>query len=92
MNSIDIDHQHSYSKEEAWERAELMLEELAQNYGLEIEHDGESLISFSGSGIKGTVTIDHDKINISAILGFLMVAMKPVISSEIKRKLEQKFS
>ncbi len=91
MSSIHILHSHSYDKETAWEKAEEMLEEIASDYGLTIEHDGESEISFSGSGISGDVTINHNEIHFSATLGFLMTAMKPVITSAIQRKLDDKF-
>jgi len=91
MNSINILHSHSYSKDDAFVKAEKMLEELADKYGLEVEHDGEGHISFSGSGITGTVAIEHNEVHFTATLSFLMIAMKSVISSEIKRKLDNIF-
>ena len=91
MSSINILHSHSYDKKTAWEKAEEMLEEIANDYGLEIEHDGESEISFSGSGIKGEVVINHNEIHFSAVLGFLMAAMKPIITAAIQKKLDAKF-
>lgn len=91
MNSIFILHSHSYDKKTAWIKAEEMLEEIASDYGLKIEHDGESEIAFSGTGISGEVVIKHNEIHFSAILGFLMIAMKPVITSAIQKKLDAKF-
>ena len=91
MNSINIEHKHSYDKATAWEKAEEMLEEIANDYGLEIEHDGESEISFTGTGITGEVSIKQNVIHFSAILGFLMVAMKPIITTAIQKKLAEKF-
>jgi len=91
MNNINIHHSHSYDKKTAWDKAEEMLEEIANDYGLTIEHDGESEISFSGSGIKGEVLIGHNEIQFSAVLSFLMVAMKPVITTAIQNKLDAKF-
>ena len=92
MNSIIIVHNHTDDKVTACEKAEQMLEDLANTYGLNIESNGDGVINFSGSGITGTVEINHNKINISAKLSFLMIAMKPVISDAIKNKLEEKFS
>lgn len=91
MSSIKIKHQHSYDKATAWNKAEEMLEEIANDYGLEIEHDGESEITFKGSGISGEVSIKQNVILFSAALGFLMAAMKPVIAAAIQKKLEEKF-
>ena len=91
MNSIKIFHNHSYDKNTACDKAEQMLEDLASNYGLSIESNGDGAISFSGSGITGTVTIDHNEIHISVKLSFLMIAMKPVISNEIENKLNETF-
>ncbi len=91
MNSIHILHSHSYDKNTAWDKAEEMLEEIADDYGLTIEHDGESEISFKGSGISGDVTINHNEIHFTATLSFLMIAMKPVITSAIQKKLDAKF-
>lgn len=92
MNSIKILHNHTFDKQTACDKAEEMLEDLANNYGLEIDSDGNGFISFSGSGIKGQVEINHNIIELSATLSFLMIAMKPVIVTEIKKKLDRKFT
>jgi putative polyhydroxyalkanoate system protein len=92
MNTIYVSHTHAFDKDTACEKAEDMLEELAANYGLKVDSDGTGLILFEGTGIKGSVEINHDDICISAKLGFLMVAMKSVIANEIKNKLEERFS
>lgn len=91
MNSIDILHQHSYDKKTAWQKAEQMLEEIASDYGLDIQHDGESEITFTGSGISGEVFVQHNSIHLVATLGFLMIAMKPIITAAIQKKLTEKF-
>jgi len=92
MNKIQISHYHNEKKGSACDKAEQMLNDLANDYSLDIESDGSGYITFSGSGITGTVTIDHEEISISAKLGFLMVAMKPIISSHIEDRLKQNFS
>lgn len=91
MSLIDIVHSHSYDKVSACERAELMLEDLANDYGLKIESHGGGCIDFTGSGISGSVTINNNEINITAKLGFLMAAMKPMISNAIETKLKERF-
>jgi putative polyhydroxyalkanoate system protein len=91
MNTIQILHTHPYDKESASQRAEEMLEDLANDYGLEIQTFDDGSIEFSGSGISGNVIIDHNKIQLSAKLGFLMVAMKSVIANAIEEKLKEKF-
>jgi putative polyhydroxyalkanoate system protein len=92
MNSIKIKHEHSCEHRDlACEKAEAMLEDIANDYGLEISHDGEGNFQFRGSGIKGSVIIDHEHINLDASLGFLMSAMKSVIENGIKKKLNKSF-
>ncbi len=92
MNTISITHKHNNSKENACSKAENLLEELSNKYGLSIETDGEGFIKFSGSGISGNVQICKDEINLQAKLGFFMSAMKPIISTEISNKLDEYFS
>lgn len=92
MSNINISHKHGQDKHTACDIAESMIDELAQNYGLTINSNGEGHIEFNGSGINGTVEIDHECVNISAQLGFLMAAMKPAISNAIESKLHEKFA
>lgn len=91
MNLIEILHNHSYDKQSALQRAEHMLDDLANDYGLEITSHGDGCIDFKGSGISGSVIIDHNEIRFNAKLGFLMAAMKPVISNAIEEKLKENF-
>ncbi len=91
MNLIEILHTHSYDKQSALLRAEHMLEDLANEYGLEIQSHGDGCIDFKGSGITGSVIINHNEIHFNAKLSFLMIAMKPVISNAIEEKLKENF-
>jgi putative polyhydroxyalkanoate system protein len=91
MNSIDIIHRHSYDQKSACERADHLLDDIAQDYGLDIESSGDGYIKFTGSGISGYVEIHHNEIRFTATLGFLMIAMKPVIANAIQKKLNEKF-
>ncbi|MCF6288480.1 MAG: polyhydroxyalkanoic acid system family protein [Proteobacteria bacterium] len=92
MNKISISHSHNYDKTTACEKAESMLEDIAQDYNLDIETDGDGSITFNGSGISGDVVICHNKVTLNATLNFLMVPMKSVISTAIQEKLDKKFS
>ena len=92
MNIINISHTHSYDKETACSKADEMLEELAEKYGLSIETNGDGEIIFRGSGISGSVEINEKEIYLFAKLGFLMTAMKPLIEGEIQKKLDKNFS
>lgn len=92
MNKISISHNHSFNKKTACEKAEDMLEDISNDYNLNIETDGEGNITFSGSGISGDVEICTDLITLNATLNFLMVPMKSVISNAIQEKLDKKFS
>ena len=90
MSNIEISHEHFCDeKNNACEIAESMLDELANDYGLQITSDGNGYYQFTGSGIQGEVTIDDSAINLNATLGFLMMAMKPVIEQGIQKKLDK---
>ncbi len=92
MNTLAITHKHNNTKENACSKAEDLLEDLANKYGLSIETDGKGYIDFSGNGISGNVQICDNEINLQAKLGFFMSAMKPIISNEITNKLDEYFS
>ena len=92
MNSIEITHTHSFDQKTACDKAEHMLDDIAEDYGLNIESNGNGLIYFKGSGISGNVEIGHQEIKFRATLGFLMIAMKPVITNAIQNKLDEKFT
>ncbi len=92
MNTLTITHKHNNTKENACSKAEELLEDLANEYGLSIETDGNGYIGFSGNGISGNVQICDKEINLQAKLGFFMSAMKPIISNEITNKLDKYFS
>ncbi len=92
MSNISIQHNHCLDHEKAISEAEQLLEELSREYGVGIEQRAEGQYAFSGSGVNGTVQVTADAIMVEAQLGFLAMAIKPVLEEKITAKLKQHFS
>ena len=92
MSDILIQHSHQLDHTKAISEAEQLLEELSREYGVGIEQRAEGQYAFSGSGVNGTVQITPAEIVVEARLGFLAMAIKPVLEEKITAKLKQHFS
>lgn len=92
MSHICISHRHSLEHAQAIAEAEQLLEELSQEYGVAINCLNEGCFGFSGSGVEGTVHVNPENIEVQARLGFLAMAIKPMLEAKIQEKLEQHFS
>ncbi len=92
MSHIDVKHTHSLKHDQAITEAEKLLEELSHEYGVSIQNVGENTYGFTGSGVEGTVAVNPESIEIQATLGFLAMAIKPVLEAKIQEKLDKHFS
>ena len=69
-----------------------LLHKLEDKYGIAHEFTCDDQCDLTGSGINGQLKIDDDGIEIDAKLGFMMMAFKAMIETEIKTKLDETFS
>jgi putative polyhydroxyalkanoate system protein len=90
MAAIDIRRKHGKSLKDARAAVERVAKAVAKEYGFTHAWDGNTL-EFSRSGATGAITVARSEVHIRAELGFLMSALKPVIESEITRKLDAEF-
>ncbi|HEY6893151.1 MAG TPA: polyhydroxyalkanoic acid system family protein [Rhodanobacteraceae bacterium] len=90
MAAIDIRRKHGKSLKDARAAVERVAKAVAKEYGFKHAWDGDTL-EFSRSGAKGSIKVAKTEVHIRAELGFLMSALKPVIESEITRKLDKEF-
>ncbi len=92
MSDISIRHEHSLPHQKAVTEAKQILDELSREYGVAIQDMDDSCYGFSGSGVTGTVRVMPDCIEVQAQLGFLAMALKPMLENKIQEKLDAHFS
>jgi len=67
-------------------------EQVEQEFGMECEYaEGktEDEVSFTRSGVNGTLSVTKDRFELNAKLGFLLGAFKDKIEAEIVKNLDQ---
>ena len=88
MARITVERPHSLGKEKAREKAELLVEKLADKYGIEHQWQGDSVL-LEGKGAKGTVLVEDDLVRVNLDLNFFLSAMSGQIQSEVERQLDK---
>jgi putative polyhydroxyalkanoate system protein len=66
-------------------------EQVEEKFDMECTYEEgktEDLVSFTRSGVSGTLTVTKDSFDLSAKLGFLLGAFKDKIESEIVKNLD----
>jgi putative polyhydroxyalkanoate system protein len=89
MSSIDIQHAHDRSPEQARVAIEEAAHKLSERFGLQSQWNGDTL-AFSGSGVDGAIALLPGQVRVTAELGFLLSAMKGMVEGEIRRLLAEK--
>lgn len=88
MAIIDIRRLHSSTLKSTKAAVEKVAKAIGKEYGVTHHWEGNQM-HFDRSGIKGCISVDKDEVHVRCELGFLMSAMKPMIQSEIERKLDE---
>ena len=92
MADIHIHRDHTFSLAKARKIAFEWAEQAENEFGMECtyeEGDTEDLVSFSRSGVKGTLKVCKKRFELDAQLGFLLGAFKDKIEGEIVKNLDQ---
>ena len=90
MSQINVRRKHGTTLKRARAGASRVAEQLAEEFYLESEWNGDTLI-FERSGVSGELKVDKKEIVIEVRLGFMTAILKPVIESEIHKFLDEKF-
>ncbi|MFO1385988.1 MAG: polyhydroxyalkanoic acid system family protein [Chitinivorax sp.] len=90
MSHIRIERSHNKPHEEARKLAERVAQEMADEFGFSSRWEGD-VLHFDRSGVEGKLSVETDKVKISAKLSFLLLALKPKIESEIHKFLDENF-
>ncbi|MDB5966825.1 MAG: polyhydroxyalkanoic acid synthase [Polaromonas sp.] len=91
MADIHIERQHGMSLAEARKAAFTWAEQAEQKFDMECTYEegaASDEVSFSRSGVSGTLTVTKDSFELQAKLGFLLGAFKDKIEDEIARNLD----
>ena len=88
MPSIDIRRKHHRSLKDAKAAVKKTAAAIGKKFGVETKWDGDTLI-FERPGASGKIHISDKEIRVTAELGFLFGAMKPMIEKEIENHLDE---
>ena len=91
MPDIHIHRDHHLGLAKARKIAFSWAEKVEEKFDMECvyeEGDEEDTLTFTRSGVKGTLRVDADQFEMNAQLGFLLGAFKDRIESEIGEQLD----
>jgi putative polyhydroxyalkanoate system protein len=90
MSKIDIRRKHSKSHKAAKTAVDKTAAAIAKKFGIHSAWDGDTL-NFQRPGGSGKIRVTKTEVRVTAELGFLMSALKPMIEAEIERQLDENF-
>jgi putative polyhydroxyalkanoate system protein len=88
MARISVERAHDLGREAAKEKAEVLVQKLADKYSIKPEWSGDT-VKLAGSGVSGTVSVLDDLIKVEVEVGFLMSAFSSTIKTEIEKALDK---
>ena len=87
MPHIEIKKKHALGKAEARKTAEKLAESLSSEYNAKCEWVNDDLC-FSSPGVKGTLCVSDEDVEIMVDLGFMLRPLKSKIESSIVSQLD----
>ncbi|SDN00989.1 polyhydroxyalkanoic acid system family protein [Polaromonas sp. JS666] len=91
MADIHIQREHGLGLAEARKIAFKWAEQVEEKFDMECTYEEgktEDLVSFTRSGVSGTLVVTKDSFDLNAKLGFLLGAFKDKIEGEIVKNLD----
>lgn len=88
MSRIDIVRPHQRSRQDVQAAVDRLACSLGGQFGVCHRWDGDTL-AFERSGVRGRIAVSDHEVHVTAELGLLMGAMKPLIEREIVRYLDE---
>lgn len=88
MSEINLTKQHKLGLKKAKAKVNKLADQLAQDYDLESEWEGDSLV-FQRAGVSGQLDVSKDEVQLTMKLGFLMAAFKSKIEAQLKANLDK---
>jgi putative polyhydroxyalkanoate system protein len=88
MSDIFISRTHRLSLKQAKAVAQVVADELAEEYEVESEWQDNTLI-FWRTGVDGHLKVSAKQMTIEVSLGFLLAAFKPTFEQNINKRLDK---
>jgi len=88
MAQITVEREHALGREAAREKAEHLVQKLAEKYSLKPKWTGD-VVEFEGKGAKGKIEVEDTLIRVSIELNFFLSAMSGVIKTEVEKVLDK---
>ncbi|MDB5868658.1 MAG: polyhydroxyalkanoic acid synthase [Polaromonas sp.] len=92
MADIHIEREHALGLLEARKMAFIWVAQAEKKFDMTCSYEqgaGSDLVSFSRTGVQGTLAVTTSSFDIDIKLGFLMGAFKGMIETEIARNLDK---
>ncbi len=90
MSRIDMSARHTMPADKAQHAADELAGDLAAKFDINYGWDGDH-IHFDRPGVHGTITVRENEIRIKAVLGLMLIFLKPMIEEEITQYLQSHF-
>jgi putative polyhydroxyalkanoate system protein len=90
MPKIDIRRPHQLPLADARAVVDKVAARMQEKFGMEGHWQGDTLL-FSRSGVKGSIAVETDAIQVTAELGMMLAPLKGMVEEEIRRKLDEHF-
>lgn len=90
MSSISITRKHTKSMKEAHSAVNKVVKAITKKFS--VDHRWEdSTLHFTRSGVDGHIALSKGLVKVHVKLGFLLMALRGPIESEIERVLDEEF-
>lgn len=90
MPSIDIRRPHDKSMKEAKAAVERVAAKIQEKFDVACGWNGNTL-EFERSGVHGEISLGKGEVRVIANLGFLLMALRGTIESEIHKYIDREF-
>jgi len=90
MPSIDIKRNHDRPMADARKSIQRVADHISKKFGVACEWDGNTL-NFERPGVDGHIKVNAKSVHVTANPGFLLMALKGPVESEIHRYLDEEF-
>ena len=91
MPKIDIRRPHQLSIPEARALVDQVAARMREKFGMDGQWQGDTF-EFSRPGVRGTINVGSDAIQVNAELGMMLAPLKGMVEQEIRRKLDEHFA
>ena len=91
MADISITVPHKMSLKKARAAAQKVAEKMAEEFDVSSEWEGD-VLSFSRSGVNGTLAVHEKQAQLEITLGFMLRAFAPTIEEKVTQNMQKVFS